>query len=55
MSYDAKKIMVIGAFTSGSELAKTLVKTWVKAEYIPGRRSEPKVQRINDYDKANSK
>lgn len=54
MSNDAK-IMAIGAFTTGSELAKALVKTWMEAEYTPGGRSEPKVQRINDYDKENSK
>jgi ribose 5-phosphate isomerase RpiB len=28
----------------------SLVKTWMAAEYPPGARSEPKVQRICDYD-----
>ena len=47
-------IMTMGAFTTGKELAKALVKTWMAAEYTPGGRSEPKVQRIVDYDKEHS-
>jgi ribose 5-phosphate isomerase B len=43
-------IMTMGAFTTGKELAKALVKTWMAAEYTPGGRSEPKIQRIADYD-----
>jgi ribose 5-phosphate isomerase B len=43
-------IMTMGAFTTGKELAKALVKTWMAAEYTPGGRSEPKIQRIVDYD-----
>ena len=43
-------IMTMGAFTTGQELAKALVKTWMAAEYTPGGRSEPKIQRIVDYD-----
>jgi ribose 5-phosphate isomerase B len=43
-------IMTMGAFTTGKELAKALVKTWMDAEYTPGGRSEPKIQRIADYD-----
>ncbi len=49
------KIMTIGAFTTGRELAKSLVTTWMEAEYTPGGRSEPKVQRIVDYDREHMK
>jgi ribose 5-phosphate isomerase B len=48
------QIMTMGAFTTGKELAKALVKTWMAAEYTPGGRSEPKVQRIVDYDREHS-
>lgn len=48
-------IMTVGAFTTGKELAKALVKTWMEAEYTPGGRSEPKIQRICDYDKDHNK
>jgi ribose 5-phosphate isomerase B len=48
-------IMTMGAFTTGKELAKALVKTWMEAEYTPGGRSEPKIQRICDYDKEHNK
>jgi ribose 5-phosphate isomerase B len=44
-------IMTMGAQVIGVELAKTLVKTWMNAEWTPGTRSEPKVQRICDYEK----
>jgi len=47
-------IMAMGAFTTGKELAKALVQTWMAAEYTPGGRSEPKVQRIVDYDQEHS-
>jgi len=49
------KIMTMGAFTTGRELAKSLVGTWMEAQYTPGTPSEPKVQRIDDYDKKHSK
>ncbi len=48
-------IMTIGAFTTGRELAKSLVTTWMASEYIPGGRSEPKVQRIVEYDREHMK
>lgn len=48
-------VMTIGAFTTGRELAKSLVSTWVETEYTPGTPSEPKVQRINEYDEEHSK
>jgi len=47
--------MTMGAFTTGRELAKSLVGTWMEAQYTPGTPSEPKVQRIDDYDKKHSK
>ncbi|PIE36224.1 RpiB/LacA/LacB family sugar-phosphate isomerase [candidate division KSB3 bacterium] len=44
-------IMTIGSQVTGSELAKTLVTIWMAAEYTPGGRSEPKIQRIYEYAK----
>jgi len=42
-------IMTLGSQVTGSELAKSLVKIWVESEYVPGGRSQPKIQRIYDY------
>ena len=42
-------IMTMGSQVVGSELAKALVSVWMKSEYVPGGRSEPKVQRIVEY------
>lgn len=42
-------IMTMGKQVIGLELAKTLVKIWMESEYVPGGRSEPKIQRIYDY------
>lgn len=44
-------VMTMGAQVIGPELAKTLVTIWMNAEYTPGTRSEPKVQRICQYEK----
>jgi ribose 5-phosphate isomerase B len=44
-------VLAMGAFTTGIEVAKRIVTTWLAAEYVPGGRSEPKVQRICDYEK----
>ena len=44
-------VMTMGAFTTGVELAKVLVTIWMGAEYTPGGSSEPKVQRIAEYDR----
>ncbi|MGI6433706.1 MAG: RpiB/LacA/LacB family sugar-phosphate isomerase [Sphaerochaetaceae bacterium] len=44
-------IMTMGAFTTGSEVAKLMVTTYLGASYVSGGRSEPKVQRICDYEK----
>jgi ribose 5-phosphate isomerase B len=44
-------IMTIGAQVTGVALAKTLVTIWMNAEYTPGGRSEPKIQRIYEYAK----
>jgi ribose 5-phosphate isomerase B len=45
-------IMTMGAFTTGVEHAKVLVRIWMESEYTPGGKSEPKVQRIVAYDRA---
>ncbi len=44
-------VMTLGAFTTGVELAKVLVTIWMQSEYKPGGPSEPKVQRIAEYDR----
>ncbi len=44
-------IMTMGAFTTGVEHAKVLVRIWLESEYTPGGKSEPKVQRIVAYDR----
>lgn len=48
-------IMTMGAQVVGPELAKSLVSTWMKSEYTPGGRSEPKIQRIYEYAKEHEK
>jgi ribose 5-phosphate isomerase B len=48
-------VMTMGAFTVGRELARTLVTIWMNSEYTPGGRSEPKVQRIDDYVKGQNR
>jgi ribose 5-phosphate isomerase B len=48
-------IMTLGAQVMGVELAKTLVTLWMKSEYTPGGRSEPKIQRICEYAKEHQK
>ncbi|MEJ2731834.1 MAG: RpiB/LacA/LacB family sugar-phosphate isomerase [Deltaproteobacteria bacterium] len=47
-------IMTMGSQVTGSELAKSLVKIWMESEYVPGGRSQPKIQRIYDYTKDTS-
>ena len=42
-------IMTLGSQVMGAELAKSLVKIWMESEYVPGGRSQPKIQRIYDY------
>jgi ribose 5-phosphate isomerase B len=42
-------IMTIGSQVTGVELAKLLVQIWMAAEYVPGGRSECKIQRICEY------
>jgi ribose 5-phosphate isomerase B len=44
-------ILTMGAFTTGVEHAKVLVRIWMESEYTPGGKSEPKVQRIVAYDR----
>ena len=48
-------IMTMGSQVTGSELAKSLVKIWMESEYVPGGRSQPKIQRIYDYAEDSSK
>ncbi len=43
-------IMTLGAQVTGAELAKSLVTVWLESQYETGTRSEPKVNRIDEYD-----
>lgn len=42
-------VLTIGAFTTGVEVAKQIVKTWVEAVWQTGTSSEPKVECYMDY------
>jgi len=48
-------IMTLGAQVTGPELAKTLVRIFMESQYVPGGRSDPKVQRIVDYARKHEK
>ena len=48
-------IMTLGEQVTGVELAKSLVTIWMNSEYMPGGRSEPKIQRICDYAREHEK
>ena len=48
-------IMTLGEQVTGVELAKSLVSIWMKSEYEPGGRSEPKIQRICEYAREHEK
>jgi ribose 5-phosphate isomerase B len=44
-------IITLGSLVTGTALARTLVATWLASAYTPGGPSEPKVQRIYEYEK----
>jgi ribose 5-phosphate isomerase B len=44
-------ILTIGAFTTGTEVAKQIVKTWMEARWQTGTSSEPKVACYMEYAK----
>jgi ribose 5-phosphate isomerase B len=44
-------IICMGAKTIGPEVAKCLVEIWLKSDYTPGGRSEPKIQCIYQYER----
>ena len=48
-------IMTLGEQVTGVQLAKSLVSIWMAAEYSPGGRSEPKIQRICEYARQHEK
>jgi len=48
-------IMTLGEQVTGVELAKSLVSIWMDSKYLPGGRSEPKIQRICDYAQGHEK
>jgi ribose 5-phosphate isomerase B len=43
-------MLAMGAQVMGDKLGRKLVRIWMESEWTPGTRSEPKVQRIVDYD-----
>lgn len=44
-------ILTMGAFTTGTEVAKQIVKVWMESQWQPGTSSEPKVACYVDYAK----
>ncbi len=48
-------IICFGAQTIGVEVAKSLVTIFMGSTYEPGGRSQPKIQRIYDYEKSRLK
>jgi ribose 5-phosphate isomerase B len=50
LSNDAN-IACFGAFTLGGKVAEELLKTWLGLEFDPSSPSQPKVQRIMDYER----
>jgi ribose 5-phosphate isomerase B len=44
-------ILTIGAFTTGTEVAKQIVKTWMESKWQTGTSSEPKVACYVEYAK----
>jgi ribose 5-phosphate isomerase B len=48
-------IMTLGSQVTGVELAKSLVTLWMRSQYSPGGRSEPKIRRIYDYAREHQK
>jgi ribose 5-phosphate isomerase B len=44
-------VLAIGAFTTGTEVAKQIVKTWMESEWQTGTSSEPKVACYVEYAK----
>lgn len=48
-------IMALGAFTVDPELAKSMARPWLNQSMSRCGRSEPKIQRIDDYDEEHSK
>jgi ribose 5-phosphate isomerase B len=48
-------LIALGAQVTGTQLARKLVRTWMENTYVPGGRSEPKIQRIADYARSHEK
>lgn len=48
-------LIALGAQVTGDKIARLLVRTWLENTYQPGGRSEPKIQRISEYDREHSK
>jgi ribose 5-phosphate isomerase B len=42
-------VLTIGAFTTGTEVAKQIVRIWMEAKWQPGTSSEPKVACYMEY------
>jgi ribose 5-phosphate isomerase B len=42
-------LIAMGSLVTGSKVARLMARTWLENEYVPGGRSEPKIQRIYEY------
>ena len=48
-------VLTIGAFTTGTEVTKQIVKIWMESEWKPGTTSEPKVACYVEYAKKHNR
>lgn len=48
-------VIAFGAQVTGTQLMRTLVRTYMSHQYQPGGRSEPKIARITEYEQAHTK
>ncbi len=44
-------VITMGAQVTGYKVAQTLTRIWLESEFTEGTRSQPKVDRITEYDK----
>ena len=47
-------LIAMGSQVTGNKVARFLARTWMANTYEPGGRSEPKIARITEYERANT-
>jgi len=48
-------MIALGAQVTGEQVARVMVRTYMNSTYVPGGRSEPKIQRIYEYAASRTK